>query len=47
MAAKRRFKKLLAGRKFERQCIVTHDVRNYGAAQHKILPEVRNGTVVI
>jgi putative transposase len=41
-AAKRFFKRLLAGLKFKPRRITTDGLRNYGAAQREILPGVRH-----
>jgi putative transposase len=43
-AAKRFFKRLLAGLKFRPKRIVTDGLRSYGAARREILPEVRHRT---
>ena len=43
-AAKRFFKRLLAGLKFKPRCIVTDGLRSYGVAHREILPEVRHRT---
>jgi putative transposase len=41
-AAKRFFKRLLAGLKFRPSCIVTDGLRSYGVAHREILPDVRH-----
>ena len=43
-AAKRFFKRLLAGLKYKPRRIVTDGLRSYGAAKREILPEVRHRT---
>ena len=43
-AAKRFFKRLLAGLKFRPRRIVTDGLRSYGAAKREVLPEVRHRT---
>src|SRR3712207_1375264 len=43
-AAKRFFKRLLAGLKFKLGQIITDGLRSYGAARRKVLPEVRHRT---
>ncbi|MBV8397431.1 MAG: IS6 family transposase [Acetobacteraceae bacterium] len=43
-AAKRFFKRLLAGLRFKPKRIVTDGLRSYGAAKREILPEVRHRT---
>jgi putative transposase len=43
-AAKRFFKRLLAGLKYKPKRIVTEGLRSYGAAQREVLPEVRHRT---
>ena len=43
-AAKRFFKRLLAGLKYRPRRIVTDGLRNHGAAKREILPEVRHRT---
>ena len=43
-AAKRFFKRLLAGLKYKPKRIVTDGLRSYGAAKREILPEVRHRT---
>lgn len=43
-AAKRFFKRLLAGLKFRPTRIVTDGLRSYGAARREVLPEVRHRT---
>jgi putative transposase len=43
-AAKRFFKRLLAGLRFKPRRIVTDGLRSYGAARREVLPEVRHRT---
>ncbi len=43
-AAKRFFKRLLAGLRFKPRRIVTDGLRSYGAAKREVLPEVRHRT---
>jgi putative transposase len=43
-AAKRFFKRLLAGLKFRPRRIVTDGLRSYGVARREVLPEVRHRT---
>src|SRR5215203_4147049 len=43
-AAKRFFKRLLAGLKYKPKRIVTDGLRSYGAAQREVLPEVKHRT---
>jgi transposase-like protein len=43
-AAKRFFKRLLAGLKYKPKRIVTDGLRSYGAAKREILPDVRHRT---
>jgi putative transposase len=43
-AAKRFFKRLLAGLKYKPKCIVTDGLRSYGAARREVLPDVRHRT---
>ena len=43
-AAKRFFKRLLAGLKFKPRRLVTDGLRSYGVAQRDLLPEVRHRT---
>ena len=43
-AAKRFFKRLLAGLKFKPQRIITDGLRSYGVARRDLLPEVRHRT---
>lgn len=43
-AAKRFFKRLLAGLKYKPRKIVTDGLRSYGVAQREILPDVRHRT---
>ena len=43
-AAKRFFKRLLAGLKYKPRRIVTDGLRSYGAAKREVLPEVRHRT---
>ena len=43
-AAKRFFKRLLAGLKYKPKRIVTDGLRSYGAAKREVLPEVRHRT---
>ena len=43
-AAKRFFKRLLAGLKYKPKRIVTDGLRSYGAAQRELLPEVKHRT---
>ena len=43
-AAKRFFKRLLAGLKYRPKRLVTDGLRSYGAARREILPEVRHRT---
>ena len=43
-AAKRFFKRLLAGLKYKPKRIVTDDLRSYGAARREVLPDVRHRT---
>jgi putative transposase len=43
-AAKRFFKRLLAGLKYRPRRIVTDGLRSYGAAKREVLPEVRHRT---
>jgi putative transposase len=43
-AAKRFFKRLLAGLRFKPRRIVTDGLRSYGAAKREILPNVRHRT---
>jgi len=43
-AAKRFFKRLLAGLKFKPSRIVTDGLRSYGVAQREVLPDVRHRT---
>ncbi len=46
MAAKRFFKRLLAGLTFKpRRLIITDGLRSYGVARREVLPEVRHGHV--
>jgi putative transposase len=44
VAAKRFFKRLLAGLKYKPRRIVTDGLRSYGAARRAVLPEVRHQT---
>ena len=43
-AAKRFFKRLLAGLKYKPTCIVTDGLRSCGAAEHEVLPDVQHRT---
>ncbi|MFC7556599.1 transposase [Pseudoroseomonas wenyumeiae] len=43
-AAKRFFKRLLAGLKFKPSRIITEGLRSYGVAQRDVLPEVKHRT---
>src|SRR5829696_1295192 len=43
-AAKRFFKRLLAGLKYKPKRLVTDGLRSYGVAQREVLPEVRHRT---
>jgi len=43
-AAKRFFRRLLAGLKYKPKRIVTDGLRSYGAAQREVLPDVRHRT---
>ena len=43
-AAKRFFKRLLAGLKYKPRKLITDGLRSYGVAQREILPEVRHRT---
>jgi putative transposase len=43
-AAKRFFKRLLAGLKYQPRRIVTDGLRSYGAAKREVLPDVRHCT---
>src|SRR5215212_10032935 len=43
-AAKRFFRRLLAGLKYEPKRLVTDGLRSYGVARRKVLPEVRHRT---
>jgi putative transposase len=43
-AAKRFFRRLLAGLRYEPRRIVTDGLRSYGVAQHEVLPEVQHRT---
>src|ERR671916_335355 len=43
-AAKRFFKRLLAGLKYKPRRIITDGLRSYGAAKREVLPEVRHRT---
>ena len=43
-AAKRFFKRLLAGRKFRPKRLVTDGLRSYGAARREVLADVRHRT---
>ena len=43
-AAKRFFKRLLAGLKYKPRRIVTDGLRSYGAAKREVLPDVRQRT---
>jgi len=43
-AAKRFFKRLLAGLKFKPKQLVTDGLRSYGAARREVMPEVRHRT---
>ena len=43
-AAKRFFKRLLAGLKYKPKRIVTDGLRSYGVARREVLPEVRHRT---
>src|SRR3954469_5773285 len=43
-AAKRFFKRLLAGLKYKPKCLVTDGLRSYGAAHRELMPEVKHRT---
>ena len=43
-AAKRFFKRLLAGLRYKPKRIVTDGLRSYGVAQREVMPEVRHRT---
>ena len=43
-AAKRFFKRLLAGLKYKPRRIITDGLRSYGVAKREVLPEVRHRT---
>ncbi|SDE46428.1 putative transposase [Belnapia rosea] len=44
-AAKRFFKRMLAGLKFKPSRIITDRLRSYGVAQREVLPEVKHRTI--